>query len=123
MKQASALALAVLLTFNSCATLAKMPTRVEEAFSDPVRQQHIMSEFSLQSSAFGVAIGCAGLLAPTIVGILVCPIIGMTYYFAVYEFVLEPISKERVLRGEPSLVGPYWERGPHIDLGERYIFE
>ena len=53
------------------------------------------------------------MLLPTLIGaLLVCPVVAMLYNYLSYEYVLEPISRDRVHAGEPSLVGPYWERGP-----------
>lgn len=66
----------------------------------------------------GVGITCAALLSPTIVGVLVCPLVALAWDYLTYEYVLEPISKELVKQGEPSLVGPFWEGGPRADEGE-----
>lgn len=58
------------------------------------------------------------LLAPTIVGMLVCPFVALVADFLAYEYVLEPLSKTLVDLDRPSLVGPYWETGPRADEGE-----
>lgn len=95
-----------------CATLALVPQRTDDMWNDPVRRTHFITETGLATSSMSVAITCAFMLSPTIVGMLVCPFVGAAYYFAVYEFILEPLSKDLVREGKPSLVGPYWERGP-----------
>lgn len=116
-----ALALALVVTVQGCASIQyaieATPRRTVEAFSDPVRRQHLISEVSLQLSAGSVTIGC--LLLLPVVGVFVCPVAGLAYYFITYEYVLEPLSKELVKKGKPSLVGPYFERGPQD--GEVYV--
>lgn len=117
------LLLAVLLA--GCASVQyafeATPQRTRDAFSDPIRRTHLITEVGLTSSAVGVGIACAAFLSPTLVGVLVCPFVGVAYYYGMYEFVLEPWSKERVAEGKPSLVGPYWERGPQDE--EHFIYE
>lgn len=92
--------------------------RTTTAFSDPIRRVHLGVQVSRLASAASVALTCVALLSPTIVGILVCPFVAVLSDFITFEYVLEPISKERVKRGQPSLVGPYWETGPRADEGE-----
>lgn len=92
--------------------LGQVPDRTQEMWEDPIRRTHFLTEIGLSGTAMGVSIGCSLLLAPSILGLALCPIVGVAYYFGMYEFVLEPISKRRVQEDKPSLVGPYWERGP-----------
>ena len=94
------------------------PQRTKDAFSDPVRRAHLVAQVGRVTSVAGVGITCAALLSPTIVGMLVCPLVALAYDYLTYEYVLEPFSKDLVKRGEPSLVGPYWETGPRADEGE-----
>ena len=70
------------------------------------------------ASVAGVAITCTTLLSPTIVGMLVCPIVAVIYDYLSFEYMLEPASKALVEQGKPSLVGPFWEGGPRADEGE-----
>ena len=114
------LVLSVLLGGCSLSTMQKFPQWTEDAFRDPIRRVHVVTQIGLSGSAVAVGIGCAALLSPTVVGVLVCPLVGVGYYFGMYEWVLEPWSKERVLEGKPSLVGPYWERSAQD--GEQFIY-
>ena len=119
MRRLIALALVVALTSGGCASfqyaVAQFPQRTSDAFSDPVRRQHLVSHASLEMSTAGVGITCATMLIPTLIGsLLVCPLVAMLYNYLTYEFVLEPISRDRVKDGLPSLVGPYWERDPEM---------
>ena len=125
MRRALALLVLVALLTTGCAStlraLEKFRQRTQDMAEDPIRRTHFATEVSLSSTAMSIAIGCAMLLAPTLVGMAVCPLVGVAAYFIGYEFILEPISKDRVKAGEPSLVGPYWERGPQD--GEKFIRE
>lgn len=98
--------------------LEKTPQRTREAFSDPIRQVHLFTQFSRLTTAASVAIGCTVFLAPTIVGMLLCPLAAVAYDYLMYEYILEPLSVDRVKQGEPSLVAPFWEGGPRADEGE-----
>ena len=115
--------LLVILTAQGCAqfqhAMEVTPQRFEAAMEDPVRRVHIGVQASHVISTGGVTLTCAAILSPTIVGILVCPVVGLAYNYLIYEYVLEPWSKARVQEGEPSLVGPYFERGPQD--GEVFI--
>lgn len=121
MRQVQVLLLVGML-LGGCATtreaMGKFPERTQEAFADPVRRVHLLTQVSRLSTAASVAIGCTVFLAPTIVGMLLCPLAAVLYDYVVYEYVLEPLSVERVREGKPSLVGPYWETGPRADEGE-----
>ena len=105
-----------ILTLQGCAqfqhAVEVTPQRFEEAMEDPVRRVHVGVQASHVISTASVSLTCAAILSPTIVGILVCPFVGLAYNYLSYEYILEPWSKARVRDGEPSLVGPYWERGP-----------
>jgi hypothetical protein len=124
MKRLVALSL-VLLTLSGCASfrhaVEAMPQRIDDAFSDPVRRTHIVTQAGRIASSAGIGITCVSLLAPTVVGMLVCPIVAIIADFLSYEFVLEPLSKELVKEGKPSLIGPYWETGPRTDEGEVFV--
>lgn len=117
---AAALVAATLL--SGCArvqyALEAAPERTREALADPIRRTHLLTQVSRVTSTAGVGITCAALLSPTIVGVLVCPLVALALDYLSFEYVLEPLSKELVSRGEPSLVGPYWETGPRADEGE-----
>ena len=112
------------ITLQGCGevlyALKRTPDRTEEAFSDPIRRTHIITQVGLSASSGVVSISCSFLI-PTIVGIPACAALGAIWYYAAYEFVLEPWSKARVKEGKPSLVGPYWERGPQD--GEKFVNE
>ena len=112
----------LVLALGGCASfqhaVVATPQRVEDAFSDPVRRTHVMTQVSRVTTTASMGITCAALLSPTIVGVLVCPLVALAYDYLSYEYVLEPISKDLVLRVEPSLVGPYGESGPRADEGE-----
>ena len=121
MKKVAAVALC-LLVLTGCArvqyAIEATPQRVQEAFSDPVRRTHIATQIGRVSSSAGVGIACTALLSPFLVAALVCPFVAVAFDYLNFEYVLEPLSKERVSRGKPSLVGPYWETGPRADEGE-----
>lgn len=108
------IALLALLT-GGCASvfsaLGKTPQRTADAFGDPVRREHLKTQIGLELSTVGVGITCT-LFVPFPFSLAVCPLVALAYNFISYEYVLEPISKDRVKQGLPSLVGPYWERGP-----------
>ena len=87
-------------------------------WEDPIRRQHFITQVGLESSTATVGIVCVALMAPTMIGMLICPLIAVLTNFFMFEFVLEPRSRDLVHQGQPSLVGPYWERGPRD--GERY---
>mgnify|MGYP001611545842 CR=1 FL=1 len=110
-----AVILLVILTAQGCAqfqhAVEVTPERFTDAKEDPVRRVHIGVQASHLISTGGVTLTCAAILSPTIVGILVCPVVGFVYNYLTYEYILEPWSKARVRAGKPSLVGPYWERG------------
>lgn len=91
--------------------------RALDAFNDPIRRVHIMTQTSRLASIGGTAIACAALV-PFPFNIGVCPIVAVVADYIGYEYMLEPISKKRVEEGKSSLIGPYWETGPHADLGE-----
>lgn len=108
---------------TGCATLdalAKVPQRTQDAVSDPVRRVRLATQIGMSGSAMAISILAGSLLAGP-PGLIVGAAAGVLWYFALYEFVLEPISKDRVREGKPSLVGPYWERGPHADMGEVFV--
>ena len=115
MRRYLAVILLGVLTLQGCAqfqhAIEVTPQRFEAAMEDPVRRVHVVVQASHLISTGGVALTCAAILSPTIVGMLVCPVVGLVYNYLSYEYVLEPWSKARVREGEPSLVGPYWERG------------
>ena len=117
------LLLAVLATgcASSLAALEKFPERTQEALSDPVRRVHLATQFSRMSTAASVGIACTVFLAPTLVGMFLCPLVAVLGDYLAYEYVLEPLSVDRVERGEPSLVAPYWETGPRSDEGEFFV--
>lgn len=96
-------------------------TRTQEAFSDPVRRTHIVSQTSHILSTAGVGITCAVALLPTLLGTFLCPVAALVYHFVVFEYIWEPLSKQRIKEGKPSFFGPYWETGPHSDLGESFV--
>ena len=122
MRRTLAYLLAAVLLTSGCASaqyaLVSTPERTQEAFADPVRRAHLVTQAGRVTSVAGVGITCAALLSPTIVGVLVCPLVALAWDFLTYEYILEPLSKNRVQQGEPSLVGPYWETGPRADEGE-----
>lgn len=111
-----AILLVLLLLTAGCAevskSFAKYPQRTEDAFNDPIRRSHIVTQTVRLASVASTGITCAILLAPTIVGMVVCPVLAVIADFISYEFLLEPASKQRVKEGKPSLIGPYWETGP-----------
>mgnify|MGYP001605668072 CR=1 FL=1 len=115
MKRAIAIILLSVVLTQGCAQLQHAvevtPQRMEAAWTDPVRRTHIIGQAALSGSSAAVAVAC-GLAIATIVAIPVCAIVGGVYYYLTYEYVLEPWSKARVKEGKPSIVGPYWERGP-----------
>lgn len=125
MKRYLAGILLVLLTAQGCAqfthAIDAAPQRMEDAFSDPVRREHILWQATHLGSTGSVVAGCVALTAPTIVGLLACPVVGVVYNYLTYEFILEPWAKARVQEGKPSTFGPYWERGPQD--GEEFINE
>lgn len=124
MRGLAALITAVFLLSGCATTLAaveKTPQRAREAFSDPVRRVHLLTQTGRVAGSAGLGITCAALLSPTIVGVLVCPFVSLVADFLTYEYVLEPISKDRVKEGKPSLVAPYWETGPRTDEGEVFV--
>ncbi len=90
--------------------LASVPRRTVDCFTDPIRRVHFLVECALVWGG-AAQVTQDAVQAATILGA----------YFGVYEFVLEPISRLFVRRGWPSLVGPYFERGPRT--GERFIHE
>ena len=105
---------AVVLVGCSASTrfaLEQFPTRTQEMWEDPIRREHFLNQAALEMSTATVAITCAALV-PFPFNIGVCPLVALGYNFGLYEFILEPESRERVKQGRPSLVGPYWERGP-----------
>ena len=120
-----AIAILLILSLSGCArvmyAIEMTPQRTAEAFSDPVRRTHLMTQIGRVATTAGVGITCVSLLAPTIVGILVCPIVAVIYDYLNYEYILEPLSKELVSKGKPSLVGPYFETGPRTDEGEVFV--
>ena len=117
----SLLLVGVLLT-SGCASLqhaiTQTPQRAQDMWEDPVRREHFLTQVGLESSTATVGIVCASLM-PFPFSLIVCPLAAVLYNFTAYEFVLEPISKDLVKHGEPSKVGPYWERGPQD--GEVFI--
>ena len=119
-----AIAVLVVLLLSGCAqvqyALEMTPQRVEDAFNDPVRRTHIAAQIGRLSTVAGVGIGCFILIPPP-ANLVLCPMVAVVWDFLTYEFVLETLSKERVSQGEPSLLGPYWETGPHTDLGEVFV--
>lgn len=122
MKVLTAAFLSIVLLTQGCAQIQyaaqRTPERFEDAIEDPVRRLHVVSQVGLSLSSGLISGGCA-LLAATVVGLLACPIAGLAWYYGMYEFILEPWSKARVEEGKPSLVGPYWERGPQD--GETFV--
>lgn len=114
--------LIVALVTSGCASLTyaikATPERAREAFSDPIRLVHLLTKASLEMSTVGVGITCAFLMPIPLVGLLACPAVALLYNFAVYEYVLDPISQDRLDQGKSSLQGPYWETGPFSDEGE-----
>lgn len=113
--RALAVLVAVLLFTGGCASIfsavQKTPQRLDDVLNDPVRKSHLVTEILLSTASMAASIGCSVTL-PLLVGIIPCALGGLLVYFVGYEFILEPISKDRVQEGKPSLVGPYWERGP-----------
>ena len=90
-------------------TLIGSPKLTLAAFKDPIRRIHLGVQVAL-------------ILGPTWLWSGSLQIAGLVLftYFGVYEYILEPISKALVERGKPSLVGPYFERGPQE--GEEFIY-
>ena len=105
---------------SALSAVGQTPQRVQDALGDPVRRVHVAAQVGLEASTAVVAITCAAYI-PLPLSLGICPVVALLHNFVIYEFVLEPVSKTRVERGEPSLVGPYWERGPHTDLGEVFV--
>ena len=122
MKKTLAALLTVVLVASGCASslyaIKSTPRYAAEALDDPVRRSHLVTQASRIMSVATIGIGCVAYLLPTIVGAAICPLVALAYDFVMFEYVLEPLSKDAVKRGEPSLVGPYWETGPRADEGE-----
>ena len=116
MRSTKILVVILLCVLTGCAQLQHAievtPQRAEDAFTDPVRRTHILWQVGHLASTGAVTVGCYVSLAPTIVGMLACPLVGVLWNYLTYEYVLEPWAKSRVQEGEPSTFGPYWERGP-----------
>ena len=114
MRRLAPLVLLVAL-LSGCASvqfaIEQFPTRTEEMWEDPIRREHFLTQAGLELSTASIVLACAAVV-PLPFNLIVCPVVGLVYNFATYEFVLEPISRELVKAGKPSLVGPYWERGP-----------
>ena len=114
--------LAISVLTSGCASfgyaIRETPRRTAEALRDPVRRTHLLAQSSRIAGTASVGIGCVAILSPTIVGTLVCPLVALLYDYIMFEYVLEPISKDLVKDGKPSLVGPFWETGPRIEEGE-----
>lgn len=112
----------LLVLLQGCAGLQyaiqRTPERLDAAFTDPIRRTHVLTQVALSLSTQGATIACAVLLS-TPAAFVACPVAGVLWYFIGYEFILEPWSKARVQEGKPSLVGPYWERGPQD--GEEFV--
>ena len=77
-------------------------SRTLDAFRDPVRRWHVLTQICLVGGPAwaysGTFLRAAGIVAT---------------YYALYEFLVEPLSKWLVSKGYwCSLVGPYWEGGP-----------
>ena len=77
---------------------------------DPIRRVHFAVQCGM---VIGTVWGVSGSWRTALVATGV--------YFGIYEFLLEPLSKWMVTKGWPSLVGPYWERGPQD--GEQFRYE
>lgn len=103
---------------NIAYSLATVPQRTEETLSDPVRRTHLVTQIGRLTSTASVAIGCF-ILVPPPFNLGVCPVVATLYNYGMFEFVLEPISRQLVKEGKPSLVGPYWEGSPRD--GETFI--
>ena len=107
--------LVVLLLTGGCASvmesIKKTPERVDDVLQDPIRREHVVTQISLEWSTASVAMTCA-VFVPFPFSLGVCPLLAVAYNFLAYEYVLDPISEDLVRQGKPSLVGPYWERGP-----------
>lgn len=119
---AAGLVLVALLASGCASTLsalAKTPGRVEDAFQDPVRRRHVFTQIGLEGSTATLAIVC-GVFVPFPFSLGVCPVAAVVYNYLTYEFMLEPIAKDLVREGKPSITGPYWERGPYLDEGEKF---
>ena len=116
-----AVAVLVVLALSGCArvqyALEMMPQRAEDAFNDPVRRTHLVTQVGRVAGSASLAIMCFGFVPPPF-SLGVCPIVAVVADFVNFEFILEPLSKQRVQEGKPSLVGAYWETGPRSDEGE-----
>jgi hypothetical protein len=88
-----------------------------ECFTDPIRRLHFLVTIArrMLDAAVVVAVLPYAAWAAAPAAVLVD--------FVVYEYVLEPWSKVRVRAGKPSLVAPYYEGGPRVDEGERFMHE
>lgn len=84
--------------------------RLADVWLDPIRLTHVFTQIVMVYAAVFPSI----LLAKIVSGLWVflLPVPAIMLYYGLYEFVLEPIAKWMVKKGYPSLVGPYWERGP-----------
>lgn len=115
--------LLLVLVTSGCAhvmdAVEKFPQRTQDALSDPIRREHLLTKVGLEFTSTAVALGVCLATGPIAPACLAVSVVGVVANYLIFEYVLEPWSRKRVEEGKSSLVGPYWEGGPRD--GERFI--